>query len=446
MKDLTKGKIGKLIITFAIPLAIGNIFQLLYSFADVYIVGNTLGNNALAAVGSTSTLNDLIVGFLIGLTNGFAVVTAQSFGAKDEKKLRSAVAHTLMLGVSVSVLLTVLSVVFLPQIFTALNIPSEHYENAYAYARIILLGMTASMAYNVCASILRAVGDTITPLIFLIISSVFNVALDFIFIAKVGMGVEGAAYATIISQIVSAVLCFVYMLKKYRILRVNAEDFTFSGNMVKNLMGSGLSMGFMNSFVAFGTVALQSSINTFGTNIIVAHTAARKLTSFFMMPFAVLGMTMAAYCAQNYGAEKYGRIRKGVFLSVLYAWIWSVFLIVFIYTLAPPLLRFITSTDVPEIIDTAVLYLRINCILYCVTAVISIFRNALQGLAVRKTPIVSSAIELIGKVGVVILLTPRIGYMGIILSEPIVWVLMVIPLIIRLLGHPAMQKQQAVEE
>ena len=445
MKDLTKGKIGKLIITFAIPLAIGNIFQLLYSFADVYIVGNTLGNNALAAVGSTSTLNDLIVGFLIGLTNGFAVVTAQSFGAKDEKKLRSAVAHTLMLGVSVSVLLTVLSVVFLPQIFTALNIPSEHYENAYAYARIILLGMTASMAYNVCASILRAVGDTITPLIFLIISSVFNVALDFIFIAKVGMGVEGAAYATIISQIVSAVLCFVYMFKKYKILRVNAEDFTFSGNMVKNLMGSGLSMGFMNSFVAFGTVALQSSINTFGTNIIVAHTAARKLTSFFMMPFAVFGMTMAAYCAQNYGAEKYGRIRRGVFLSVLYSWIWCALLIVFIYCFAPPLLRFITSTDVPEIIDTAALYLRINCILYCVTAVISIFRNALQGLAVRKTPIVSSAIELIGKVGVVILLTPRIGYMGIILSEPIVWVLMVIPLIIRLLGHPAMQKR-SVEE
>lgn len=445
MKDLTQGKIGKLIITFAIPLAIGNIFQLLYSFADVYIVGNTLGNNALAAVGSTSTLNDLIVGFLIGLTNGFAVVTAQSFGAKDEKRLRSAVAHTLTLGAAVSVILTVLSVVFLPQIFDALNIPSEHYENAYAYARIILLGMTASMAYNVCASVLRAVGDTITPLIFLIISSVLNVALDYILIARVGMGVEGAAYATIISQIVSAVLCFIYMFRKYPVLRVKAEDFALSGNMVKDLMSSGLSMGFMNSFVAFGTVALQSSINTFGTNTIVAHTAARKLTSLFMMPFAVFGMTMAAYCAQNYGAEKFGRIRRGVFLSVLYSWIWCAFLIVFIYSFAPPLLRFITSTDVPEIIDTATLYLRINCILYCVTAVISIFRNALQGLAVRKTPIISSAIELLGKVGIVILLTPRIGYMGIIISEPIVWVLMVIPLIIRLLNHPAMQKR-AVEE
>ena len=403
MKDLTQGRIGRLIINFAIPLAIGNIFQLFYSFADVYIVGNTLGNNALAAVGSTSTLNDLIVGFLIGLTNGFAVVTAQSFGAKDEKKLRSAVAHTLMLGIFISLLLTVFSVLFLPQIFSALNIPSEHYESAYAYARIILLGMTASMIYNVCASILRAIGDTITPLIFLIVSSVLNVALDYILIAKAGMNVEGAAFATIISQIISAVLCFVYMLKKYGILRLNAEDFSLSADMVKDLMGSGLSMGFMNSFVAFGTVALQSSINTFGTNIIVAHTAARKLTSFFMMPFAVFGMTMAAYCAQNYGAEKYGRIRRGVFLSVLYCWIWSAFLIVFIYSFAPPLLKFITSTDVPEIIETATLYLRINCILYCVTAVISVFRNALQGLGVHKTPIFSSAIELLGKVGVVLL-------------------------------------------
>lgn len=445
MKDLTQGKIGRLIINFAIPLAIGNIFQLFYSFADVYIVGNTLGNNALAAVGSTSTLNDLIVGFLIGLTNGFAVITAQSFGAKDEKKLRSAVAHTLMLGIFISLLLTVFSVLFLPQIFGALNIPSEHYENAYAYARIILLGMTASMIYNVCASILRAIGDTVTPLIFLIVSSVLNVALDYILIAKAGMNVEGAAYATIISQIISAVLCFVYMLKKYGILRLNAEDFYLSADMVKDLMGSGLSMGFMNSFVAFGTVALQSSINTFGTNIIVAHTAARKLTSFFMMPFAVFGMTMAAYCAQNYGAEKFGRIRRGVFLSVLYCWIWSAFLIVFIYGFAPPLLKFITSTDVPEIIETATLYLRINCILYCVTAVISVFRNALQGLGVHKTPIFSSAIELLGKVGVVLLLAPRIGYMGIILSEPIVWVLMVIPLIVRLLKHPAMKKR-AVEE
>lgn len=440
MKDLTKGSPGKLILAFALPIALGNVFQLLYSFADVWIVGNTLGNNALAAVGSTSTLNDLIVGFLIGLTNGFAVITAQNFGAKNDKGLRSAEAHTIMLGFAVSIALTVFSVTLLSPIMHLLNIPEEHFADASEYARIILLGMTAAMIYNICSSILRAIGDAVTPLIFLIISSVMNVALDFLLITQFNMGVSGAAYATVISQIAAAALCAVYMWIRYPLLRLKAEDFKFSADMSKRLMSSGLSMGLMNSLVAFGTVALQSSINTFGTNIIVAHTAARKLTSLFMMPFGVLGMTMAAYCAQNYGAGQYSRIRRGVFSAVLYAWIWCAGLIVLIYTCAPQMLKMITSTDVPEIIDTATLYLRINCILYCVTAVISIFRNSLQGVAEHRVPIVSSGIELAGKVLVVIFLAPRIGYMGIILSEPIVWVLMVIPLIYCLMRHPAMRK------
>lgn len=440
MKDLTTGNPGKLILAFAIPIAIGNIFQLCYSFADVWIVGNILGNNALAAVGSTSTLNDLIVGFLIGLTNGFAVITAQNFGAKDDDGMRRAVAHTVTLGLAVSLLMTVFSVAALTPIMHALNIPEEHFADAYSYARVILLGMAASMVYNICSSVLRAIGDAVTPLIFLIISAVMNVVLDYVLIAYTSLGVEAAALATVISQTVSAVLCIAYMYIKYPVLHLKGKDFAFSTATAKQLMSCGMSMGLMNSLVAFGTVALQSSINTFGTNIIVAHTAARKLTSFFMMPFGVLGMTMAAYCAQNYGAEKYSRIRQGVFRAVLYCWIWCIFLFIFIYTCAPAALKAITSTDVPEIIDTATLYLRINCILYFVTAVISVFRNALQGVGVHKTPIVSSGMELAGKVAVVMFLAPKIGYMGIILSEPIVWVIMVIPLIIRLLSHPAMAK------
>ena len=440
MKDLTTGKTSKLILAFALPIALGNIFQLLYSFADVWIVGNLLGNNALAAVGSTTTLNDLIVGFLIGLTNGFSVLTAQSFGAKNENAMRRYAAHSITLGLMVAVILTALSVIFLTPILHMLNIPEAHFVNAYAYARIILLGMTASMLYNICSSILRAIGDTVTPLTFLIISSVMNVVLDYCLVAYTDLGVSGAAYATVISQLTAAILCAIYMYSKYPFLRLKKEDFNFSTSISKELLSSGFSMGMMNSLVAFGTVALQSSINTFGTNIIVAHTAARKLTGLFMMPFGVLGMTMAAYCAQNYGAEQYSRIRRGVFDAVLYAWIWCVFLAILIYTAAPAMLKAITSTDVPEIIDTATLYLRINCILYFVTAVISVFRNSLQGLGEHRTPIFFIAIELNGKVAVVMFLAPKIGYMGIILSEPIVWMLMVIPLIIRLLGHRAMHK------
>ena len=445
MKELTSGKPGRLILAFALPIAIGNIFQLCYSFADVWIVGNILGNDALAAVGSTTTLNDLIVGFLIGLTNGFAVITAQKFGAKDMDGMRKSVAHTAMLGMAVSAVLTLFSLVFLTPILNALNIPAEHFENAKAYAGVILAGMTASMIYNVCASVLRAIGDAVTPLIFLVISAVMNVGLDYLLISKTELGVSGAAYATVISQAVSAVLCLVYIYIKYPQLHLSRGDFSFNRELARSLFSCGISMGLMSSLVCFGTVALQSSINTFGTNIIVAHTAARKLTGFFMMPFAVLGMTMSAYCAQNYGAEKYSRIRKGVFTAVLYAWIWCIVLFILIYGFAPAMLKMITSTEVAEIIDTADLYLRVNCILYFVTAVISVFRNSLQGIGDHRTPIVSSGIELIGKVLIVVFLAGRLGYWAIIISEPIVWVLMVIPLIVKLLSNPAMKKRTETE-
>lgn len=445
MKELTSGRPGRLILAFALPIAIGNIFQLCYSFADVWIVGNILGNDALAAVGSTTTLNDLIVGFLIGLTNGFAVITAQKFGARDMDGMRKSVAHTVMLGTAISLALTLFSLVFLTPILNALNIPPEHFENAKSYAGVILAGMTASMIYNVCASVLRAIGDAVTPLIFLVISAVMNVGLDYFLIAKTTLGVSGAAYATVISQAVSAVLCLIYIYIKYPQLHLNKDNFSFNGELARSLFSCGISMGLMSSLVCFGTVALQSSINTFGTNIIVAHTAARKLTGFFMMPFAVLGMTMSAYCAQNYGAEKYSRIRKGVFTAVLYAWIWCVVLFILIYGFAPEMLKMITSTEVTEIIDTADLYLRVNCILYFVTAVISVFRNSLQGIGDHRTPIVSSGIELIGKVLIVMFLADKLGYWAIIISEPIVWVLMVIPLIVKLLGNPAMQKRAEAE-
>lgn len=439
MKELTSGKPGRLILAFALPIAIGNIFQLCYSFADVWIVGNILGNDALAAVGSTSTLNDLIVGFLIGLTNGFAVITAQKFGARDMDGMRRSVAHTVMLGTGISLVLTLFSLLFLSPILTALNIPPEHNENASAYISVILAGMTFSMIYNVCASVLRAIGDAVTPLIFLVISAVMNVGLDYLLIAKTSLGVAGAAYATVISQAVSAVLCLGYIYIRYPQLHLSKDNFIFSRELARSLLNCGISMGLMSSLVCFGTVALQSSINTFGTNIIVAHTAARKLTSFFMMPFAVLGMTMSAYCAQNYGAEKYGRIKKGVFTAVGYAWTWCILLFIMIYTAAPAMLKLITSTEVPEIIDTASLYLRVNCILYFVTAVISVFRNSLQGIGDHRTPIVSSGIELIGKVLIVVFLTDRLGYWAIIISEPVIWVLMVIPLIVKLLGNPALK-------
>lgn len=440
MKDLTKGNPGKLMIQFAIPILIGNIFQLFYSLVDTRIVGSTLGTDALAAVGATSTINNLVIGFLIGLTNGFAILAARDFGAQRYIELRKVVANILKLGLIISFILTLLSVSFLEPLLMVLNMPEDLMMEGMAYIKVILLGMTASMLYNVCASVLRAIGDTVTPLLFLIGSTIMNIGLDYLFILGFKMGVEGAAYATVIAQSIAAMMCFIYIWKRYPMLHIKKEDFKHDCMLSRALLTSGLSMGMMQSLVSLGTVTLQSAINQLGTHIIVAHTGARKVTEIFMLPFSVLGMTMATYCSQNLGAGKIERIKKGLKQVLLVAWGWCLIVTLASYTIAPTLIQLVTATQLQEVIETATLYLRIDTLFYFVPAMISILRNALQGLGDHIMPIVSSSIELVGKVLVVLFLTPVLGYMGIILAEPIVWVLMVIPLIVRIYTLPVLKE------
>lgn len=446
MRDLTKGSIGKVILQFAFPIFIGQIIQLFYSIADTYIIGRILGEEALAAVGSVCSISDMIVGFLVGLTNGFAVIAARYYGAKDKEGLNKSFASSLLFGTIAALLITVSCVAFLPQLLNFVNIAPAHVVDGSAYIRVILLGITAPMLYNVFASTLRATGDTIAPLIFLFISNILNIVLNFILVGYVHIGVVGSSLATVISQLFSALLCFIYINKRYPVLHLTRKSFVINSRMAKQLCASGLSMGFMSSLVALGTLALQSSINTFSTNTIVAHYAARKLTSIFMTPFGVLGMTMASYCSQNYGAYEFERIRQGIKKSILYSWIWCVGVVVVTYTIVPILIRAITSTDIDEVIHTSTLYLRVDTLLYFIVAIISVSRNALQGIGEHITPIVSSTIELIGKYLTVIFLTPRLHYMGIIISEPIVWVLMVIPLIIKLKKSEIFRKEVLIQE
>lgn len=440
MKDLTKGNPGKLMIQFAIPILIGNIFQLFYSLVDTRIVGSTLGTDALAAVGATSTVNNLVIGFLIGLTNGFAILAARDFGAQCYIELRKVVANILKLGLIISFILTLLSVSFLEPLLKVLNMPEDLMMEGMAYIEVILLGMTAAMLYNVCASVLRAIGDTVTPLLFLIGSTIMNIGLDYLFILGFKTGVEGAAYATVIAQSIAAMMCFIYIWKRYPMLHIKKEDFKHDRMLSRALLTSGLSMGMMQSLVSLGTVTLQSAINQLGTHIIVAHTGARKVTEIFMLPFSVLGMTMATYCSQNLGAGKIERIKKGLKQVLLVAWGWCLIVTLASYTIAPTLIQLVTATQLQEVIETATLYLRIDTLFYFVPAMISILRNALQGLGDHIMPIVSSSIELVGKVLVVLFLTPVLGYMGIILAEPIVWVLMVIPLIVRIYTLPVLKE------
>jgi len=441
MKDLTKGNPLRLIILFAIPLFIGQLFQLFYSLIDTRIVGQILGETSLAAVGATTSLSDMLIGLLNGFANGFAIIISTFYGAKDFIHMKKSIAAALLLSVGFTVIISILCLLFNNQLLYILNISDELCQQAKSYICVILAGLTASTLYNTYAAILRAIGDSFTPLIFLVISTLMNIVLDYAFILGFDMGVAGAALATVVSQGFSAAACFLYVKKRYPQLSLQKQDYVPVKNIYNKLLKTGLSMGFMVSFVNIGTVALQTSINTFGTNIIVAHTAARKATTMFMLPFSVFGTTLATYCGQNLGAHEFDRIKKGIKDTVLITFVWCVLVIITAYTIAPAIIQMITASNIQEVIDTAALYLRVNTSLYFVPAIICLFRNSMQGFGDSKTPVFSSSLELIGKVLIASFLAPQIGYWGIIIAEPIVWIIMVIPLIINMYRNPIFKKK-----
>ncbi len=434
MTDLTKGSPLKVIVRFAIPIYIGQLFHLAYGLIDTRIVGSILGARELAAVGSVSTLNDLLLFFINGFTNGFGIIIATFFGAKDEKRMKNAIAWTAVLGFSVALACSTIFLPLLGPVMRLLNVEEDLFALSRSYAFIIIAGLSATAAYNICASVLRSVGDSVTPLVFLIISNVVNGFLDYLLVSKTTLGISGAAYATVISQILSALACFVYMQKKHPGLKLSRDDFTFVPDIFRELMSSGFSMSVMVSFVQFGTVALQTSINTFGQNIIVAHVAARKIGQIVMTPFFVFGTALATYCGQNLGAGLKDRIKKGMKSSFLACCGWWVFAFSMVLLFAPVFIRALTATTDAEIINTARTYLYVNGSLYLLVAGISILRNSMQGFGDRRTPLVSSFIELAGKVIVAMLFAPKLGYWAIILCEPAVWILMIIPLIVRMFG------------
>lgn len=444
MKNLTVGKPLKLILAFALPLFIGQLFQLFYSLVDTRIVGATLGEDALAAVGATSTLSDLLVGLLNGVTNGFAIVIATRFGANNTQSMKKSIGGTVVLGISFALVISICSLIFLTPILNFLNISPELQPQSKSYISIILAGLIAATCYNICAAILRAIGDSFTPLIFLIISTVLNIVLDYAFILLLHMGVGGAALATVISQAVSAILCFIYMRRKYPQLTLSHSDLLHEKETYRKLLSTGLSMGFMISFVYMGTFALQTSINTFHNNIIVAHMAARKASSIFMLPWSVLGTTLATYCGQNLGAGKYSRIKQGMRDTLLLTWAWCLLVVLMAFTIAPFIIRTITASSEPEIIDTACLYLRFNTSFYFVPAVICLFRNAMQGFGDSKTPVFSSSLELFAKIVAALLFAPALGYWGIIIAEPIAWIIMVIPLIVNTVRNPIFKRTDLI--
>ena len=430
-KTLTEGTPWKQILLFSIPIFWGNVFQLLYSLVDTKIVGSTLGTEALAAVGSVSTLHTLMTGFLNGLTLGFSLITAMCFGAKNRKRLKKTFAAAISLGVLTTLALVLMLMIFLHPVLNLLHVPQAQFEMAYAYISVLIVGLFATLFYNLCANTLRAIGDALTPLIFLIVATVSNIGLDYLFILGFQMGVQGAAYATVLAQLLSVVLCLIRIFRKFPILHIQKEDFRFDRELMAEMYKSGLSMGLMSCLVGIGTILLQSAINTLGTTVIVAHTAARKVFELMSLPNSVLGSAMATYCGQNYGARRFDRIRQGIRASLLIAAIWSVAVFIICHTVEGALIRFVASTTDAEVIYWGSMYLKVDMSFIVVCGVIVILRNSMQGFGDRVIPVFSSCIELAGKIIFAFVFAPMFAYWGIIWAEPMVWIAMVIPLIVK---------------
>lgn len=436
--NLTEGSPLKLILLFAIPVFLGRLFQMMYSLIDTKIVGSILGEQALAAVGSVSILYNLLTGIFSGFTLGFSIVIAQNFGSGNKKLLKKNEASSILLGMITAVVIVFAVLLFLNPILHLMNVPKEQFAMAHDYIRILVWGMFITLAYNLCADMLRAIGDSVTPLIFLIVATVTNIALDYLFIGGCAMGVAGAAYATVLSQLISAVLCFWRIRSGFPILHIAKENFEWDKARMKVLYQNGLAMALMSSLVNCGTLILQTGINTLGTNIIVAHTAARKVFETFSLPVSVFGASMATYCGQNYGAGKYDRIRQGLKAVTGIGCVFSVIIFILSHTISPYLISFIASSDNEEVIYWGTQYLVCDMSFQVVCVFIVILRNSLQGIGDQRTPVFSSFIEMAGKVVFTLVFVRIFGYWAVIWTEPVIWICMVIPLIVTAVRNPVL--------
>lgn len=426
-KDLTKGNPLKLILFFTLPLLMGNIFQQLYSMADTIIVGRTISVNALAAVGATGSLSFLIIGFAQGLTSGFSVVTAQEFGAKNDSGVRRSIVTGTVLSVIITIILTVLSVYFIRNLLEIMNTDAEIIEDSYKYIIIICYGIIAAVLFNLTSNIIRALGDSKTPLIFLGIACVLNIILDFVFILNFKMGVAGAAWATIISQFLSGILCVIYMFKRFPILKFKEGDCKITLKDIKRHLKIGLPMAFQLSIIAIGAMILQTSLNKLGPLAVAAFTAAQKIDTLATQLLMSFGITMATYTAQNYGAGNIARIKEGVkkctIISVTISIVSGGLIILF-----GKWIVWLLVGNEPEVISMSQIYLIINCSMYFLLALLFIYRNTLQGLGQSFIPTVAGIMELLMRSFAAIYLAEPLKFAGISMASPIAWLGAVIPL------------------
>lgn len=421
-KDMTKGSPMKLILGFSVPLLFGLLFQQFYSMVDTIIVGHYLGVNALAAVGATGSVNFLIIGFCMGICNGFAIPIAQEFGAGNEKNLRRYVTNSIRLAVIFAVVMTIVVVLLCRPILRMMRTPENIIDGSYSYIVIIFLGIPVTYLYNLTSAIIRSLGDSKTPVIFLTMAAILNIALDLLCIIVFHWGVAGAAIATVVSQAAAGVCCLLFMKKKFSVLQMSKEDWRKDRIFMGKLCNMGLPMGLQYSITAIGSVILQSAVNGIGSDAVATVTAGSKLSMLMMCPFDAMGSTMATYGGQNVGAGKLDRISKGLKSCVLLGAAYSVlaFIIVLLFG-GDLLLLFVDSSEI-AILENAKWYITTNVAFYFPLALVNIVRFMIQGMGYSKLAVFAGAFEMLARGLAGFVLVPLFGFTAVGFANPLAWI------------------------
>lgn len=421
-RDLTTGSPMKLILGFATPLLFGFLFQQFYSVVDTVIVGQFLGVKALAGVGATGSLTFMIIGFCMGVCNGFAIPVAHKFGAKDYSGMRRVIANSVWLSGIFAVIMTAAVVVLCKNILVWMNTPDDIFEYAYIYILIIFWGIPASYLYNLLSGIIRSLGDSRTPLLFLLISSVLNIVLDLLCILTFQMGIAGAAAATVVSQLVSGVLCLFYMKKKFDILEITKEEWRVNTGYMRVLCGMGVPMGLQYSITAIGSVILQTSVNSLGSVAVASVTAAGKVSMFFCCPFDALGSTMATYGGQNVGAKKLDRLGKGLRACSILGIIYALIAFGVLYVFGDSFVGLFVKEEGAEVMAGARQMLLVVSAFYIPLAFVNIIRFLIQGVGFSAFAVLAGVCEMAARALAGLFLVPSLGFMGACLASPLAWI------------------------
>ena len=422
IRDMTTGSPFRLILGFAVPMLMGLLFQQFYSMVDTIIVGKYLGVSALASVGSTSSINFMIIGFCTGVCSGFSIPVAQRFGAGDHHGLRCFVANAGWLSAIFSAVMTIIVCFLCMDILRWMDTPDDIIQGAYDYIFIIFAGIPVTYLYNILAGIIRSLGDSRTPVYFLLLSSVINIFLDLFTILVMGMGVEGAAYATVISQAISGVLCFLYMRSHFPILRMTREERKFNLRMAKILCGIGIPMGLQYSITAIGSVILQTAVNGLGSLYVAAISAGNKLTLFFTCPFDALGATMATWAGQNVGAGKIDRVKEGVKYALLIGCVYAVAAFVILTLFSKYLALLFLDADEVSTIGNVSLFLFGNSLFYIALVFVNVVRFSIQGMGFSTFAILAGVFEMFARTFAGMCLVPIFGYPAACFASPMAWI------------------------